>query len=130
MTYLLDADWVISFLNGRVEAVQLVKSLADEDLAISIITWEGIYEGLLRRPAPERHIAHLDEFTAKVGVVLLDYDVARRYAMLRSDLRSRGLLIPDNDLWIAASALSHDLTLVSRDQHFRRITGLRLYHAS
>jgi hypothetical protein len=39
MTYLLDADWVISFLNGRVEAVQLVKSLADEDLAISIITW-------------------------------------------------------------------------------------------
>jgi tRNA(fMet)-specific endonuclease VapC len=55
-----------------------------------------------------------------------DVAIARRYAEIRSYLRARGLLIADNDLWIAATALTHDLTLVSRDAHFDRIPGLRV----
>jgi predicted nucleic acid-binding protein len=38
------------------------------------------------------------------------------------------MLIADNDLWIAATALAKDLTLVTRDQHFSRITGLKQYN--
>jgi predicted nucleic acid-binding protein len=37
------------------------------------------------------------------------------------------MMIGDNDTWIAASALAHDLILVSRDRHFERVTGLKLY---
>jgi len=39
-------------------------------------------------------------------------------------LQSRGITIPDNDLWIAAIALEHNLTVVTRDAHFNHIEGL------
>jgi hypothetical protein len=41
---------VIRFLNGKDDAIQFVRELADEGLAVSIITHGEIYEGLLRRP--------------------------------------------------------------------------------
>jgi tRNA(fMet)-specific endonuclease VapC len=124
--YLLDADWVISFLNGRAEAVQLVGDLASDGVAVSIIAWGEIYEGLLGAPDPAPRIAQLEQFAASVDLILPDVYVARRYARTRLELRRQGLPIPDNDLWIAATALAHDLTLVSRDQHFRRVPGLKL----
>ncbi|MBI4320686.1 MAG: type II toxin-antitoxin system VapC family toxin [Chloroflexi bacterium] len=127
MSYLLDADWVISFLNGRPNAVQLVEKLANRGLAISIITWGEVYEGLIGLPSFARHMVAFEELTATTEIISLDTEVARRYAVIRSDLRSRGLLLADNDLWIAATALARDLTLVSRDQHFERIPGLKLH---
>ena len=43
-------------------------------------------------------------------------------------LRRQGQLIPDLDLLIAATALAHDLTLVTRNRHhFERIPDLRLH---
>ncbi len=127
MIYLLDADWIISFLNGRPEAVDTIRQLADEGIVISVITWGEIYEGLLALPDSERRLAQFEDFTASIDLVSPNVVVAREYARTRSHLRSQGLLIPDNDLWIAATALAFDLTLVSRDQHFLRIPGLRLY---
>ena len=59
-----------------------------------------------------------------------DREVARYYARIRLRLRSQALLIADNDLWIAATALTHDLILVSRDRHFLRIPELRLYQST
>lgn len=37
---------------------------------------------------------------------------------------THGLLIPDNDIWIAATAAQYGLTLAARDAHFKRISGL------
>ncbi|MEA2511263.1 MAG: hypothetical protein QOJ59_750, partial [Thermomicrobiales bacterium] len=49
-------------------------------------------------------------------------------ARIRSFLRSQGRLIPDIDLQIAATAVSLDLTLVTRNlRHFSRIPGLKIY---
>jgi tRNA(fMet)-specific endonuclease VapC len=53
--------------------------------------------------------------------------VARRFARIRGTLRAQGALIPAPDLLIAATALTYDLTLVTRNRrHFDRITGLTL----
>jgi tRNA(fMet)-specific endonuclease VapC len=40
-------------------------------------------------------------------------------------LRIKGRPIPENDIWIAATARQHDLTLVSRDRHFAEVDNLR-----
>ena len=127
MKYLLDADWVISFLNGKPNAVDLVRELADEGIALSIITCGEVYEGLLSTSSSADHLVRFEDLLGAVDVVSPDILVAHRYATMRSQLRTRGLLIPDNDLWIAATAAARDLTLVSRDQHFSRLTGLKLY---
>jgi tRNA(fMet)-specific endonuclease VapC len=129
VSFLLDADWIISFLNGRPEAVELVERLANQGLAVSVIAYGEIYEGLLSSTSAVERRAQLDEFVAAVELIAPTVEVARRYAAARLRLREKGLLIPDNDLWIAATALAYDLTLVSRDEHFRRIVNLKLYQA-
>ena len=55
-------------------------------------------------------------------------EIAERFASLRATLRRQGQPLADMDLLIAATALEHDLTLVSRNAlHFARVPGLRLH---
>jgi tRNA(fMet)-specific endonuclease VapC len=90
-----------------------------------------IYEGLINDPRAEDHRALFELFLSSVEVLSPDDAVAHHYAEIRAELRSRGQLLADNDLWIAATALAHDLTLVSRNtRHFGRIRGLKLYQVT
>jgi len=125
MNYLLDTNWIISFLKGRPDAVGLVTELLDHGLAMSVVSYGETCEGLLTEVLQRRE--PLDQLASLTDVLQVDLTIALRYATVRSYLRSRGKLIPDNDLWIAATALAHDLTLVTRDGHFERVPGLKLY---
>ncbi len=70
----------------------------------------------------------LDRFivTSRVSVLLPDEASTRYYAKIFADLKSRGLPIPTNDIWIAALCIQNDLTLCSSDAHFGHIRGLRI----
>ncbi|MGL4512611.1 MAG: type II toxin-antitoxin system VapC family toxin [Lacipirellulaceae bacterium] len=61
-----------------------------------------------------------------VGVVAIDETTAGVYAEVHHALKSAGTMIPSNDLWIASQAIQHNLELDTRDEHFRRVPGLRL----
>ena len=65
-------------------------------------------------------------FLAKptVGILLPARETAEHYARLFVRLKRAGTPIPDNDLWIAALVLEHDLQLITRDQHFERVPQL------
>jgi len=73
-----------------------------------------------------RNEALLQRFLAKatVSVLLPGRETAEHYARIFVQLRRAGTPVPDNDLWIAALALEHDLTLITRDRHFERIAQL------
>ena len=60
-----------------------------------------------------------------VGIMLPAPDTAEHYARLFVQLKRAGTPIPDNDLWIAALALEHDLLLITRDRHFDRVPQLQ-----
>jgi tRNA(fMet)-specific endonuclease VapC len=59
-----------------------------------------------------------------VGVLLPSRVTAEHYARLFVQLKRAGTPIPDNDLWIAALVLEHDLLLITRDHHFQHIPQL------
>ena len=67
-------------------------------------------------------IAFLQRPTA--GILLPDEETANYYARLFVQLKRSGKPIPDNDLWIVALCLQHNLALISRDKHFDRIPQL------
>jgi len=69
----------------------------------------------------------LGRFLSKPGVETLypDHETTHRYASLFRQLRRAGTPIPTNDLWIAALALQHDLTLYARDRHFDYLPQIR-----
>ena len=59
-----------------------------------------------------------------VGILFPTRDTAEHYARLFIQLKRAGTPIPDNDLWIAALVLQHDLVLITRDRHFERVPQL------
>lgn len=131
MRYLCDSDFLIDFLNEVDVAVSIVTPLLDEGLGVSLVAVGEVYDGVLwgRDPVEaERRFLAVLERTSLVG---LDLATMRIFAELRGRLRATGRTTRretgDNDLMIAATALRHDLTLVTRNRrHFDRIPGLRL----
>ena len=72
-----------------------------------------------------RYERWLAEYIPSYRVLVVDETTAERYAEIREELRRIGRPIPANDLWIAALARQHALPLLSRDQHFDFVPGLK-----
>ncbi len=130
MRYLCDSDLLIDFLDELNAAVSIIAPLLDEGLGVSLIAVGEVYDGVLGGRDPvqaERRFLAVLERTSLVG---LDLPTMRIFAELRRHLRVNGKETGDNDLMIAATALRHHLTLVTRNRrHFDRVPGLRLYEA-
>jgi predicted nucleic acid-binding protein len=126
--YLVDSDWLIDAFRGVPVAVNLLADLRDDGLAVSIVSYGELFEGAVDSPDPATELARFRRFLARLAQLPLDDAVMERFAFLRADLRRRGQLIPDLDLLIAATALHHDLTLLTHNvRHFDRIPELRRY---
>jgi tRNA(fMet)-specific endonuclease VapC len=127
MSYLVDSDWVADYLKGRDQAVELLDSLVADGLAVSIVTYAEVLEGIYYGHNPEHYEEVFRRFLRGCRVLGVTRAVAQRYARVSGELRSRGLLIPPPDLFIAATALHHGVILVTRNRrHFDRIPGLQL----
>lgn len=74
------------------------------------------------RPAANRR--RIERAFFDIELLLPDIGTAQLYASIRAQLKRAGTPIPDNDIWIAATAMQHDLTLVTRDAHFDQIESL------
>lgn len=109
MTALLDT----SILVGE---AGLGASLGSEEWVVSIISVGELEAGLLLAGSPSLRAARLRRLAsilAEAPALAVDRSVAARYGELRA---ATGRL-PSNDLWIAATALAYDFTLVTADQH-------------
>lgn len=120
--YLLDSNIVIA-LFAREPAVLKHLSQAEAILIPSIVIGE-LYYGARKSSRAADNMARLDALAATVPVLSCDTLVARRYGAVKDDLRRKGQPIPENDIWIAAIALEHGLTLVTRDAHLSQVEAL------
>jgi predicted nucleic acid-binding protein len=67
------------------------------------------------------------DFVAPFRILPFNEDVAWQYGQSYRYLKEQGLVIGTNDLWIAATALAHDLPLATRNRrHFSRVPGLKI----
>jgi tRNA(fMet)-specific endonuclease VapC len=74
----------------------------------------------------ERNMNQVREFATNTTVLPCDVATAEYYGQIKNKLKAKGHPLPENDLWIAAIAQQHSLTLVTRDQHVREIDGVLL----
>lgn len=101
-------------------AEQFLAAHQDVTLYTSRICWAEFAEGC---SSPAEIETHLQFFT----VIEIGESIAWTASHLSRDLRHRGLHIGDNDIWIAATAITFSLPLVSRNaRHFGRVPGLQI----
>ena len=127
LSFLIDTDWVIDHFNGIAQVTRRLKELEPEGLALSIISSAELWEGAYFSRDPKRSQAMLEEFLAGVVILGLDEDMCKRFGQLRGSLRRRGQTVGDFDLLIAATALRHNLTLLTNNRkHFEAVSGLHI----
>lgn len=126
MKNLLDSDVLIDAIKRRSDALRVLKTLSDDGVAISVVSYGELLDGASRLRDASRQRADVEGFLKPFLTLLVDREVMDRFAWIRADLRSRGRLITDFDIVIAATAIEHDLRLITRNRkHFARIPGLR-----
>ena len=128
MTYLLDTNAIsgLTRTDARVESWMGSLSAADSIVSCTIVRREILF-GISRLPMGARR-SELE----KIGRQFLDafqcepvpVRAADFYASVKIERQRQGVALDENDLWIAATAMALDATLVSRDADFAGINGL------
>jgi tRNA(fMet)-specific endonuclease VapC len=119
---LLDTNVVIALLADEA-AVRDNLAAVDEALVPCLVIGELLY-GARKSARSAENLARIEQFAAACALLPCDLETARRYGEIKHALRRKGRPLPENDIWVAAVALQHGLTLVTRDRHFREVDGL------
>lgn len=130
VAFLFDTDAISELLRPKPHPVYLkwVRTIAREDQFTSAVCVGELFKGAFRSAARERHLKNIEERVLP-AVTVLPFDVAtaRVFGETRAELEAKGLVLPDADLQIAATAIHHDLELVTGNvRHFQRIPKLKL----
>src|SRR6476646_872409 len=121
--FLLDTNIVIALFADEA-SVKDNLAQAREVFITSVVIGELCY-GARRSGRIEANLARVDELVASSTILVCDADTARHYGEVKNKLRLKGRPLPENDVWIAALALQHDLILVTRDAHFQEVENLQ-----
>lgn len=125
--YLLDTNIVSDAMNDTMGIVSTrLRGAARGFHAINPIISGELWFGIARRPSARRE-ERLLGLLARLEVLVIDARVGETYGQVRADLERNGLPIGQNDLWIAAHALTLGLTLITDNVgEFERVEGLRI----
>ena len=119
---LLDTNIVIALIANEASIVDKIRLF--EAVFIPSIVIGELYFGAYRSSRVDANIKRVSELAASAQVLNCDADTAQYYGRIKEDLRKAGRPIPENDIWIAAIGMQHELTMVSRDVHFNEVVGL------
>jgi predicted nucleic acid-binding protein len=119
---LLDTSVFITSESGRALDVAHLPA----ETAASVVTLAELQAGVLVAAdtgTRARRLATLD-ILSDIEVIPIDENAARAWAELRVHLADSGRRLNVNDLWIAATALSRGLPVITQDSDFDPVAGV------
>jgi len=120
---LLDTSIIINTFKDSDTSIRLSKY---SEIFIPSIAVGELYFGAYRSSNSPKHIKQINQFLENCIVISVDYETADYYEKIKTALKAKGRPIPENDIWIAAIAVQHNLPLFTADQHFKEIDVLTL----
>jgi tRNA(fMet)-specific endonuclease VapC len=123
---MLDTNRYADMARGVPEVVARCETA--ERLLLSVIVLGELRTGFAGGSRGQENEREFERFLSRPNaeILLLEEATAGYYAQVFHALRLQGRPIPTNDMWIAAQALQHGLTLDTRDGHFQHVPGLTL----
>jgi len=128
MTYLLDTNTCIKYLNGKSENIrQRLEALQPQDIVLCSVVKAELFYGAMKSANPQKNLVKLQPFVSRFVSLPFDDEAAEVYGRIRAQLEKQGTPIGPNDLLIAAIGLANDVTVVTHNtREFSRVTGLKL----
>ena len=85
-----------------------------------------LHYGARKSAQTEKNLERLEALASEAAILPCDAETSCWYGIVQDSLRRVGKPIPENDIWIAAIALQHGLTLATRDNHFQAVENLKV----
>ncbi len=119
MKLVLDTNIYSDYAEGLPQTVDFMATHGEHMYLPSVVLGELNF-GFMKGSRKQFNERKLQQFLSrlKVEIIDVDADVARKYAIIYLSLQTRGVKIPLNDVWIAASCMEVGGTLLTRDKHF------------
>jgi tRNA(fMet)-specific endonuclease VapC len=98
-------------------------------LFVSPVVLGELFGGYKKGNREKKNKDSLEQFLQKHNIEIpkISEETAEIYAQIKFGLEKKGKPIPVNDIWIAAQAMENGAVLVTYDQHFSEIPGLRVW---
>jgi tRNA(fMet)-specific endonuclease VapC len=119
-----DTNAFIALLAGDA-SVGAILDAADDVFLAAVVLGELTYGALDSRMA-DTDLARIQAVRDECRFAAVDEAVVAAYGRVRLGLRQRGRPIPENDIWIAATAIATGAAVLTRDEHFQAVDGLSL----
>ena len=120
--YLLDTNIVIGMFAEDKVIQEKIENTEKLFLASPVVG--ELYYGARKSSRPMENLARANSLTQRFPLYSCNLETAKWFGIIKDQLRRKGRLIPDNDIWIAAIAMQHGLILVTRDAHFDEVESL------
>lgn len=128
MGVLIDTSVLIDAERGRLDLAAHVARRPDDDAFLSVVTASELLHGVHRAATSAqgaRRSAFVEGLLLRFPVLDVDRATARAHARVWADLAAAGTRVGPTDLWLAAAAIAHGLTLVTANlREFERVPGL------
>ena len=120
---ILDTNALSAIADNEPAAVRIFSHAATIELPVIVL---GEYRfGITQSRRRNEYEKWLGELIAATRVLPVDDETAGHYAQIRGELKKAGLPIPSNDLWISALSRQYRVPVMSRDQHFDGVQGVK-----
>lgn len=120
----VDTNAVIAYREGITEVCNIMDSA--DILFLPVIVLGELLYGAVNSVRSQENEQIINKFLDISTLVFIDKSIAVQYSRVRLALKKIGHPIPENDLWIAATCLEHNLPLLSSDRHFDYVYGLKV----
>ena len=128
MAQLIDTTVLIDAERQGRSLSMLQELVPGESIAVSSISASELLLGVERADTLARRqqrLEYVNSILADIPVLPFDLDVARVHARVSAHLLATGQAIPQNDVMIAATALTHGYAMLTHNlRHFERVPGL------
>jgi tRNA(fMet)-specific endonuclease VapC len=125
--YMLDTNICIFTIKNKPQIVREAFNRHNGQLCISAVTLMELFYGAEKSAAPEKNLAVIEGFVARLEVLTFDNEAAAHTGMIRSELAKAGTPIGPYDHMIAGHARSRGFIVVTNNlREFERVPGLRV----
>ena len=127
MAYLIDTDIIIFALRGDKTVLAKFEENKNIPISISMITYAELVFGAKRSQNERTNMLKVNRIREIYPVEELNIGIMELFADIKANMYSKAMRIEDLDLFIAATAIYNDLTLVTNNtKHFKNIPLLKL----